>query len=59
MIQSAGEILRQEGREEVSKEVATKMLQKGVDSETIADFTQLSKDRILELQRDSKENSEL
>ena len=66
MIQSAAEVLRQEGREqglekgreERSEVVATKMLQKGMDPETVADFTLLSRERILELQRDSEENSE-
>ena len=58
MIQSAAEIIRDEGREERSEVVATKMLQKGMDPETVADFTLLSKERILELQRDNEENSE-
>ena len=70
MIQSAAEVLRQEGREEGlekglekgreerSEVVATKMLQKGMDPETVADFTLLSRERILELQRDSEEKSE-
>ena len=62
MIQSAAEVLRQEGHERGHKkgreEVAARSLRKGMDPETVADITQLSKDKILKLQREIDENSE-
>ena len=62
VIQSAAEVLRQEGRDEAHKEIreeiAAELLQDGMDPEKVANFTRLSKERILEIQRDSEENSE-
>ena len=53
MINSTAEALRQEGREEV----ATNLLQEGMDPEKVVKLTQLSPDRVQSLQRESNQDS--
>ena len=62
VIQSAAEVLRQEGREEgrekAREEIAVELLQDGMDPKKVANFTRLSQRRIQKLQSKIEENSE-